>query len=102
MKDGKDKNNKAITIKKASDTTEEKTLIQIQKGGYDFVVSERSPLLYVSTKLNEASLFDIPGFSLLYSGGIDKIKRFCVPISKDEFIKQLQKIYPSHAIVWIE
>ena len=94
MKDGR---SKTVIIKEASDTATEKTLLQKD---YDFVVSKRSPLLYVSTKHNEASLFDIPGFSLLYSGGIDKIKRFCVPISKEDFIKQIQKIYPGHSIVW--
>ncbi|KKQ53520.1 MAG: hypothetical protein US70_C0002G0008 [Parcubacteria group bacterium GW2011_GWD2_38_11] len=89
-----------ITVKKAHDMQSEKSLIE--NDDCDFAVSERSGILYVSTKHNEASLLDVPGFSLLYTGGIDKIKRFCMPSSKDEFIEQLRKIYPGHAIVWIE
>ncbi|MDD5464689.1 MAG: hypothetical protein PHP62_06080 [Candidatus Moranbacteria bacterium] len=97
MKDGR---SKAITIKKVPDASMENTLIQ--EGGYDFVVSERMNLLYVSTRHNENSFAKIKDFSLLYPGGTNEIKRFCLLISKDEFIEHLRKTYPGHAIVWIE
>jgi len=53
MKDGR---SKAITIKQVPDASMENIL-----GGYDFVVSERMNILYVSTRHNEEPFLKIKG-----------------------------------------
>lgn len=96
MKDGR---SKAITVKKVPDASMENTLLP-KEGGYDFVVSERMNVLYVSTRHSEEPFLKIKDSLLLYPGGTNEIKRFSLPISKDEFIELLRKIFTGHSIIW--
>ena len=85
-----------ITVRVASDTMEEQSLIVNKK--CDIAVSDRGNEVYVSTREDSHQFSSLPGWRVLPTGDARHIKRFLVKQPFNRMVEQLRKIYPDGAV----
>ena len=93
-------NDSQITVREVTDFLDEKKILE--KGDCTFTVVDRTPIFFVSTKLNDIyELSQLPGWKLELNAGSDKLKRFSVKISKEALKQHLHALYGNERLVWL-